>query len=258
MAGDIFSAFSIPAQRNDADSRKVRKRAETFCKTQLSKYSHVLYTLGNHDSWRVAIEDAPALLRDFLASRASNLTLLDNQSIEIGGVTFMGTTLWARCGFGTAEEWRINNAMRDFSRIRTRKPPSTPHRFFEETGLRSFQPEDAHSLYTEAKQWLLDSTPTDRPVVVITHHAPSFMSGHGVDHGAAYLDDAYCGNLVDFFVDRPNIKLAVHGHTHSHEHYRIGETLVISNPRGYFPDERLSRHFDPTTEDIDTQDWETA
>jgi Icc-related predicted phosphoesterase len=254
LAGDIFSAFPFRPWRQDAESRKARKRAETFCKTQLSKYQKVLYVTGNHEPYRELIEDSADILRLFLTNHAPNLTLLDNEMVEIGGISFMGTTLWARCGFDTGEEYRIANAMRDFSAIRTRHPPLNKHRFFDETGERSFAPEDAHRLHTAAKQWLQDSIPATKPVVLITHHAPTFLSGHGVNYGSAYLDDAYCGNLIDFFHRHPNIKFAVHGHTHHPEHYRIAETLIVSNPRGYFPMERQSRFFDPSAEDIDLEE----
>ena len=254
MAGDIFSADFIRPWRTDKEARRARQRAETFVTTQLRKYERVLYVMGNHEHWGEFVEDSAVRLKLFLENYAPNTRLLDNEKEEIDGVVFMGTTLWANCGFGTAEEWLINNGMRDFSRIRTRHPPLSPHALHRESGHRAFQPSDAHRLHQQNKQWLLDSTPKDRPVVLITHHAPSFKSGHGVEYNTAYLDDAYCGNLVDYLLEHPNIKLAVHGHTHHPEHYRIGETLVISNPRGYFPDEQISRHFDPQAEDIATEE----
>jgi Icc-related predicted phosphoesterase len=254
MAGDIFSATFIRPWRQDAEARKARKRAEKFVTTQLKKYELVLYVMGNHEHYGEYVEDSAVRLELFLENYAHNTRLLDNKLIEIEGVVFMGTTLWAKSGFDTAEEWRINNAMRDFSRIRTRQPPLMPHALWKEGGERAFQPSDAARLHAEAKQWLIDSTPADKPVVLITHHAPSFQSGHGVEYGAAYMDDAYCGNIVDIILERPNIKLAVHGHTHDPEHYRLGQTLVISNPRGYFPEERRSRHFDARAEDIDLEE----
>lgn len=257
MAGDIFSAFSLSPRRQDAESRSARKRAEKFCQNELSQYQRVLYVMGNHESYRETIEATPGILREFLAKHAPNTQLLDNEMVEIDGVAFLGTTLWARCGVGVgANEWLIGNGMRDFERINTTAIADFSEQMrISRDGTRRFRPADANRLHQLNKLWLAETAPRDRPVVVITHHAPSFQSGRANEFGEAYMDDAYCGNLVDFFLERPNIKLAVHGHTHRNEHYRIGETLVIANQRGYFPMEPSSRKFDPSAEDVDTKDW---
>jgi hypothetical protein len=39
--------------------------------------------------------------------------------------------------------------------------------------------------------------------------------------------------LSEFILDRPQIKLWTHGHVHNVNDYMIGDTRVVSNPRGY-------------------------
>lgn len=253
MAGDCFGAPCLDPSKNDAQSRSARKRQIQFAKTQLSKYQRGLYVMGNHDHYGGAIEDSAGLLRDFFAEHAPHVSLLDNEAAEIEGVTFMGTTLWARHGYGTGEDWRIGRAMNDFTWIRTRRPPVPA---LTGRDWRVFQPEDAYLEHQAALDFLGRTVKeiAGKPAVLLTHHAPSFQSGHGIEYGTPYLDDAYCANLVDFLLQRPNIKLAVHGHTHHPEHYRIGDCLVISNPRGYFPHEWRSRHFAAWAEDIEFAD----
>lgn len=252
MAGDIFSAFSFDHRKNDADSRGARRRAEKFAKEQLSKYDRVLYVPGNHEFYRGVIETAPDLLRCWFAEHVPHGLLLDNEVAEIGGVTFMGTTLWSKCGAGNpTDAFFIRKGMRDFHVIKTTAPPVRGMALLE--GTRNFDPIDANRLFEENKFWLAETIPADKPVVLITHHAPSFQSGCDARLGSN-LDDAYCGDIVDFILGHPNIKLAIHGHTHHREHYHIGQTLVVANSRGYFPQEAVSRTFDPSAEDLDLEE----
>lgn len=160
--------------------------------------------------------------------------------------------MWGICGVGTADEYLVANGMRDFTAIRTKLPypgKDWPFDVDPETGLlarsRTFQPFDANREHEAALAFLRRSIPADKPVVLLTHHAPSFQSCHGAEYGTTYLDTAYGANLVDIFFAHPNIKFAVHGHTHHREWYQINQTWIVANPRGYYPHERVSKDFDP-------------
>jgi hypothetical protein len=47
------------------------------------------------------------------------------------------------------------------------------------------------------------------------------------------MNGAYHSDLREFILDRPQIKLWTHGHTHHPFDYMIGETRIVCNPRGY-------------------------
>ena len=47
------------------------------------------------------------------------------------------------------------------------------------------------------------------------------------------MNGAYHSDLTEFIMDRPEIKLWVHGHMHDDFDYMIGDTRVVCNPRGY-------------------------
>jgi UDP-2,3-diacylglucosamine pyrophosphatase LpxH len=240
--------------RQDTDSRKIRGRYAKFCQEQLSKYSRVLYVMGNHESYRELFEETPGLLRDFLKKHAPNTRLLDNETeVFLLGeerLAVAGTTLWARCGADTAEEWRIANAMQDFSLIRTERP--SPRWYHQ--GRRAFQPYDALHEHEKALAWLRQELPKHERVIVLSHHAPSYESSAGHLHNTDYLDDAYCSNQVDLILDHPQIEVYCHGHTHHDVRYKIGTTQIITNHRGYFPYEAISKRFDPSAADFDTEE----
>jgi hypothetical protein len=51
--------------------------------------------------------------------------------------------------------------------------------------------------------------------------------------------------LSEFILDRPQIKVWVHGHTHDEFSYVIGDTRIVAHPRGYLFHERGSQEDDP-------------
>jgi hypothetical protein len=88
--------------------------------------------------------------------------------------------------------------------------------------------------------------PTD---VVITHHMPSALSVH-----EKYTDDAlnlfFLCEMDDVILDlKP--KLWIHGHTHVPFDYKLGDTRVLCNPKGY-PRERtdLVGNYGPVTVEL--------
>ena len=78
--------------------------------------------------------------------------------------------------------------------------------------------------------------------VVITHHLPSQRS----------VDECYKGNILngayandlDYRIEHYMPDVWIHGHTHTSLDYKLGETRVLCNPRGYYPG-ALNPDFDP-------------
>jgi Icc-related predicted phosphoesterase len=75
----------------------------------------------------------------------------------------------------------------------------------------------------------------DVPVVVITHMAPSFQSVNQKFKHETTTNGGYASELSEFILDHPNIKVWVHGHMHDPVDYKIGDTRILANPRGYMP-----------------------
>lgn len=96
-----------------------------------------------------------------------------------------------------------------------------------------------------------------KPVVIVTHHAPSRMCV-----GSAYVDDdancAYVSELDEFINKHTSIKCWIYGHIHEHKEIDItradGSTCVlINNSRGYC--RRVEdRDFNPNTF-LNTKTW---
>ena len=59
------------------------------------------------------------------------------------------------------------------------------------------------------------------------------------------MNGGYFSNLSNFIMDRPQIKVWTHGHTHQRCDYMMGTTRVLCNARGYAGYEKSADDFDP-------------
>lgn len=72
----------------------------------------------------------------------------------------------------------------------------------------------------------------DKECIIITHYAPSSKSIQEEFLGDK-LNASYVSELENFILDNPNIKYWIHGHLHTYHDYKIGDTRIICNARGY-------------------------
>jgi Icc-related predicted phosphoesterase len=257
LAGDTLRVAPFREWRNDADSRKERKRYEKFAKTELSKYKKVFAVLGNHEFYGDILEDGGDLYAEFMHEHAPNVTVLDNSWEIYEGIAFVGSTLWATYGAGTPEAVHILRNMNDFFRIHTNRELDSPDGFFMTVTPRygrQIVTADLASKHEEAVKFLERALELTREnylkTIVITHHAPSYLSKRTADYGFSRdIDDAYYSNRHKLIMDNPQIVVWVHGHTHDPCNYPISATRVISNPRGY-PGQHTYKHFDPDAENF--------
>ncbi|HEX7217920.1 MAG TPA: metallophosphoesterase [Burkholderiales bacterium] len=186
----------------------------------------VLYVAGNHEFYGGSIEGGVAELKQLCAG--TRIRVLDCEAVVIGGVRFLGATLWTDFrleGAGAAREAAMSEAtrfMRDFSVVRIDGVPFTPQ---ASAGLF-----DAQAAWLEARL----AEPHAGPTVVVTHHAPSPRSIHprfaGSPLNACFVSDA------ERLIDERRVQLWIHGHTHDSFDYRVAGTRVLCNARGYAKD----------------------
>lgn len=186
----------------------------------------VLYVPGNHEFYGGSIDGTLEELQRL--SDGTQVQVLDKRETVIGGVRFLGSTLWTDFELfadpqqRTAAKAEARRLMRDFSRIRVRA--SSPE---------IFTPEDSVGLFRRHSDWLESRLAEVHPgpTVVITHHAPSRHSIHSrfADSllNACFVSDA--AHLLG--ADR--VSLWIHGHTHDSFDHQVHGTRVVCNPRGY-------------------------
>jgi len=194
------------------DDRAVAaKRLGWLC----SRWKHVVYVPGNHEYYGCTPWMAEAAL-DALEGELPNLRLLKvgRTWAEPSLPRFVGCTLWFRA--------------------------RAPSRYLADFRLiRDFTP----WVYEEndrAKAWLAETVgPGD---VVVTHHMPSSRSVHQ-RYLVSPLNDYFLSSEMKTIAERKPA-LWLHGHSHEAVDYRLHETRILSNPKGY-PLESKATTFNP-------------
>jgi predicted phosphodiesterase len=188
----------------------------------------VLFVPGNHEYDNLDFDATHARLR--ATCERLGITWLEREVLVIGGVRFVGTTLWT-----------------DFDALAAQAPDTTRalkqrHKAFRAAdfylpktqAMRRGQPllaEGWRELGLESQAWLRDALaqPFDGPTVVVTHFAPSLRSAdprYGLTPGTA----GFCNALDDLL---PRAQLWLHGHLHCPQDYLAEGCRVVANPLGY-------------------------
>lgn len=193
---------------------------------------------GNHEFYMESLEDVLEACDD-VAARAG-VHFLENRSVVIDGVRFVGSTLWTDFSLDGAD---LQPAAMDVAQ-RSISDFQLIFRAGEAGKLRTFEPRDATELHREARKFLQNELASDfsGPTVVVSHFLPHRRS-IAPKYEKSLLNPYFCNDLSDL-IDKAQPALWIHGHAHESCDYRVGTTRVVSNPRGYAPDE-INPAFDP-------------
>lgn len=207
LAGDIFATISEEAHLE-------------LLKLICDRYPHVIYAYGNHEYYGndvYAIQDRTNHMNGAL----SNLHILDDANeITINGQRFLVGTMWF---MDLPENILYKRNIRDFHYIRRFEPwVYERNERFEENLTEKLTSND----------------------IIVTHHLPSERSVDSIFKGSSlnrfFLHD------IEWLIQERKPKMAIHGHGHIPMDYKIGNTRVISNPKGYLGECYLNRkQFNP-------------
>lgn len=214
LAGDIAEG-----------TQGIRWARETFITKE------IIYVLGNHEFYDGHVQFLTKHARD-VANRMG-VHLLERDAIELGGVRFLGTTLWTDFNFfGTQNRLGAVGAaemyLNDYQCIKTSvsRPGDAMNR-----QARLLRAEDTAGMHGESSAWLAGELPRGDPAktVVVTHHAPHRLSVHH-RYERDRVTAAYVSDLTRLM---GQAAVWVHGHMHDSADYRVNGTRVICNPKGY-------------------------
>ena len=208
-----------------------------FFEFDCAKYEKVFYVMGNHEHYHNHLDKTVDEIKSLLAGY--NITVLEDSCEEYKGVLFVGSTLWTDCNRGDPITFHsLKSFMSDFKVI-------TYHNEAKDL-YHKLSPEITADIHFTSKQYIskISELNRDKPVVVITHHAPSFLSVNEKYAHELTINGGYASDLSELILDNPNIKYWFHGHMHDPVDYVIGETRIVSNPKGYTGHEDTSQ-FNP-------------
>ena len=260
LSGDICVAKDVGKEGDyglmgQNDNNKIHTFFQECCK----RFKDVVYVMGNHEHYHGDFAKSLGNLRTHLGY-LHNLHILDKDTVDIGDVTFIGGTLWT--DMNKEDPMTLNGIrgyMNDYRIIRN----SSRIAYLRDGNGKSIEkvsnliPEDTvdqHKAMLKFIDYILDGDKavgaTDRKYVVVGHHAPSKQSTKPQYERDVLVNGAYSSDLTEFILDRPQIKLWTHGHTHHTFDYMIGSTRIFCNPRGYADYEDRADQFELLTVEV--------
>jgi predicted phosphodiesterase len=202
--------------------------ARTFAKP-------VLYVPGNHEFYGQRLERMAVEMRAY--SKELGIHYLDNDALELGGVRFIGSTLWTDFELFGSSMSEIGKALHE---AKNRIADFNGTIIYGTTGW--FRPEQSVTLHRVCRQFIADelAKPFDGKTCVITHHVPG-MRSVSPRFANQVLSAAFASNLDDLVAQTDTW---IHGHTHDAFDYVAGICHVVCNPRGY-PDRLRDTYENP-------------
>jgi predicted phosphodiesterase len=199
-------------------------------------WRQVLYVPGNHEF--DGLEFAPTYARLRATCEALGITWLEQEVVVIGGVRFVGSTLWADFDALAATQKTLTGQLKARDKA-FRAANFYLRRFGTLQDGKPMLAEAMRELALASQAWLRTTlaVPFDGHTVVVTHFAPSLRSTdprYGLTPGTA----GFCNGLDELL---PQASLWLHGHLHCHHDYVVqGESAgrafrcrVVANPLGY-------------------------
>ncbi len=158
------------------------------------------------------------MVEDFLTD--DRVTILENNVLDLGAVRVLGCTLWSDAKNQTQAS--MASVLPEYSRSVL---PDGELLGFEDTLMAHLR--SVEFLDTELRKPFVGKT------IVMTHHAPSFMSvNERFKTGRASSIAGFFATDLEWMIKRYKPDLWVHGHTHDKVAYQIGDTQIICNPMG--------------------------
>jgi len=232
IASDLHFELSGPFMLPDTDADVLvlagdigRARLVPESADLLADGKPCVIVAGNHEFYRSSLPEG-LFEMEHQAARLKNVYFLENATVEINGVVFLGCTLWS--------DMRLFEPMHSHqAQLEAVQNGLNDYRLIQWQNRRLLQAADTISMHRESVRWLEKQFEAHRgqKVVVVTHHAPSMQS-----IAPNYLRDllsAGFASRLDDLVESSGAALWIHGHTHGCCDYRIGPTRVVANSRGY-------------------------
>ena len=218
LAGDIISLSKRVLVSNNDDTLCALNFYELIARAA-SKYKHVIFVPGNHEYYFTTFGNAQDRLTD-LFSKYTNCYWLNNQSVVLDGIKFIGSTLWSDyLKMNPLAVLEIQRGINDYRAI-------------SNNDWSAVTVEQLYQTHVDSVEWIKSELAnTTHRSVCVTHYAPSHRSVPP-QYTGELTNGAFCSDLEDIMLNSPHLLVWAHGHTHWGVDYHIGNCRVVSNPHG--------------------------
>lgn len=232
--GQQYEAFNIPPKApylilaGDIGRLIDYKPLLAFLERQCQNFEKIFYVLGNHEIYGTSRSNGLSMVDDLQRESClgKRLIILNRESYcfeDEAGPVVLGCTLHSQI---TAETRAIvKMKIQDFSKI-------------EDWTIDDHNAEHAKDvawLQSKIHRLRTDIQNRSRPILVITHHAPSTQGTSIPTDAKNPWSAAFATDLLENpeLHEFSNVHTWVFGHTHHTMQAKIGGVNVVSNQRGY-------------------------
>ena len=188
-------------------------------------WDHTVVVAGNHEFYndKAAIHTVKHRLGMCATAAAEfpNVYFLQKERKVIDGVAFLGATLWTD--------------LSDSKDALTAETRMNDYRVITENGVAPVTAAATNRWHWSDRSWLATeiagAAEEERPVVVVTHHLPSFQLVAARFAGAGRINAAFASNVEELM--KPPVRAWIAGHTHVGVNAHIGGVHLAVNPVGY-------------------------
>lgn len=198
-------------------------------------YTWILFILGNHDYWGSSLTKAKDSF-DFMTNSYENVYLMtDRKVFYLDDKVLFGDTFWTNMGNHDISAMTMWNKIMSDS-VYIDSEISSGALTVEEMII---------EFYSSKKrlEYVLSEHP-DSNFLIVSHMAPSIKSVSrkylpSIDQTQRQVEIYrsmnfyYHSDLEDFIRENPRILYWLHGHSHTTSSYKIGNTEILCNPKGY-------------------------
>ena len=192
-------------------------------------YPHVVYVRGNHEEYG-SRRDVFLEVETFEDKLPDNVHFLEDTSVTIGRIVFIGSPLWTDFHGDPLAEQAASFGIADFHRVNTLK--TSDYIFANEIAKASI---NMHYGLNSGKH-----------KVIVTHFVPAMECVHPrwKQPGDLVLNKYFANNLGKYIAELSDTTW-MFGHTHDSCDMLIGDTRMLCNPHGYLGYEQCA-NFNPT------------
>ena len=235
LAGDIgsYQQGSLLSERGIADFGLARFSPLPPAQGGAGWPTPVFFLPGNHEYDGLDFDATHARLRE--TCERLGMVWLEQESVVLQGVRFVGSTLWTDFDALSAAQAQAGDITLG-EQLKAREKAFRAANFYLSknhsfSGGQPLLAADVREQGLKSQAWLRQalSQPFDGPTVAVTHFAPSLLSAdprYGLVPGTA----GFCNALDELL---PLADVWLHGHLHCAVDYTSRGCRVVANPLGY-------------------------
>jgi len=179
-------------------------------------FPQIVYVPGNHEYYGTSFDEFNAKMENKCFAY-DNVHFLNPGSVEIGGVKFVGGTLWTNFAEDPIAQSAARRGINDFRQIRGFDVNRCAQTYYQHLDYIKQQYEQRGN----------------SKVVVVTHFLPARECIAPRFRGPDLINDYFANNLGEY-ISTMSSTTWLFGHTHDATDITLGDTRVVANPHGYY------------------------